>query len=1155
MLYANPTGGEVQAGAATIQQTSNTRLDVIQHSNNAVINWRGFDIAANEHTNFQQPSSSATALNRVTTPKQSQILGKLTANGKLFIVNPAGIFFGRGAQVDVSALTVSSANVGTADFMAGRYNFSAPGLPDAAIVNEGAITAAQGGLVALVAPWVRNDGVIAAQLGKVALAGGETFTLDLYGDDLIQFAVDSDSVQANVDHTGQISADGGTVYLTAQSANNVLDSAICMDGIIEARSVEADATGRVVLRGDNVELTDRSVIDVSAAAVVADGGFIEVSAKRDLDFQGHVDASAPSGTIGMLLLDPVDEIIDAGNVGPIENAVANTTVQADNTITVNTDVNMANADVGLTLDSPLITLNSNTISTMGGGFRTIGNMMSTQDFSVRTRGGNVTFDGSWSTQQTNLTLQTRVNWPLQTDNDNDGDVTTNGDIFVTAVQPIVLPFIIGGTLTIESGRGDVTFNGNTIPDRTLRVDSGTFVNNGTVTGLFSEADIDTRGDMLLGFNSIFGGITASLRFGLALSVPAGTPVSGMVGTDHGEVTLGFPSPVDFDLIINARELDLNLHPGSTGSIDGNIAIEPDPGDFPAGVDNLINGNMPNGGVDGDGLAATGLDQQDDPTSNNDPPAGLLDFEQWVLEMFGGGAIGGGLNPDVGGDPGQGDPGQDGQPAPGGGGDDPGNDPAGGNGPPAGLLDFGDWINDLFGGAVAGGLDGAGGDAPPDGGGGDTPPLHGGGDGAPADGNKSGGDPEGDPDPNPPPLPDPPGPRLPPPNWRWGPFNGLPQHHPAWANLYNLLEKRLDDAQKNLDAAKKLADADAAPIQDQINQAKDQLDRDNQNLGRLQDKKNAAQAAHNKDKEGLDRAKLDMKGVGNALSTLLFLKNKDEVYPDPGSWEADLNKLNDKYRAALDKFRAARDEAKGSQGAFDKAAGAVTDQQNIINGHNADLKKLDDQLKGVGGGDLENRQTDLNQAKADMQRGTNLFDKAPDPLGDADKKIQADKAKWDKTGTKIETPNDNPLPKDPVKPSSEEFPRIPAPPEDLEVGFGGYGTVRSDNIPGFMAERYGQQGDLANHGSAKNQAVKDFLDSETQSGWSTAAETYPRRDQFSEWQYSTTVKVNQEKGIKVTTQAGYKKGSYSMKITTEPLDKDAGWQPSSVVVNGSVKAEK
>src|SRR5205085_880198 len=97
------------------------------------------------------------------------------------------------------------------DFMAGRLTFSQPGNPHASIVNQGTITAKDAGLVGFVAPNVENDGIINAKLGKVALASGDTFTLDMAGDKLIEVAVTGDLQKQLVTNTGRIAADGGTV--------------------------------------------------------------------------------------------------------------------------------------------------------------------------------------------------------------------------------------------------------------------------------------------------------------------------------------------------------------------------------------------------------------------------------------------------------------------------------------------------------------------------------------------------------------------------------------------------------------------------------------------------------------------------------------------------------------------------------------------------------------------------------------------------------------------------------------------------------------------------------------------------------------------------------------------------------------------------------
>jgi hypothetical protein len=79
-----------------------------------------------------------------------------------------------------------------------------------------------------------------------------TYTIDFYGDDLITFAVptDSDSLQINkaIVQSGKISAPGGKVLLTANTTRGVVDQAINMSGIIEASSV-GNRAGQIILMG------------------------------------------------------------------------------------------------------------------------------------------------------------------------------------------------------------------------------------------------------------------------------------------------------------------------------------------------------------------------------------------------------------------------------------------------------------------------------------------------------------------------------------------------------------------------------------------------------------------------------------------------------------------------------------------------------------------------------------------------------------------------------------------------------------------------------------------------------------------------------------------------------------------------------------------
>lgn len=347
---ANPEGGSVVQGAATITQTNPKTVTVNQTTDKAVINWQSFSIGADETTRFNQPSSSSTTLNRVTGDQVSKILGNLSANGKVFLVNPNGIVFGAGSKIDVAALVASTADIKTENFMAGNLRFDIPGKVGAEIVNQGTITAADGGLVALVSPVLRNSGIIQARLGKVALASANGVTLDLYGDNLILFQaadkitqqmVDTDGnpVTTAIDNSGQIYADGGRVLMTANTAKGVVDNAINTTGLVSARTVEQQG-GEIVLKGEgggNVQVA--GTLDASAPNG-GDGGFIETSGEKvTISPMARITTNAPVGKTGRWLIDPTDYVIAASG-GDITSAQLATYLNA-------TDIEIQTATEGI----------------------------------------------------------------------------------------------------------------------------------------------------------------------------------------------------------------------------------------------------------------------------------------------------------------------------------------------------------------------------------------------------------------------------------------------------------------------------------------------------------------------------------------------------------------------------------------------------------------------------------------------------------------------------------------------------------------------------------------------------------------------------------------------------------------------------------------
>ena len=197
-IFALPQGGQVAAGSAQISQPNAQNMHINQATNRAIINWQSFGISYNEAVQFFQPGSTSISLNRVIGVDPSLIYGNLSANGRIFLINPNGILVGPSGVIDVNSFVASTLDIPDDDFMSGTFSFSQTlGQSLAAVVNQGSIHAAEDGFVSLIAPGVQNQGTIVANLGKVYLGGGEHVTLNFAGNDLISFAVD-EAVQGQV---------------------------------------------------------------------------------------------------------------------------------------------------------------------------------------------------------------------------------------------------------------------------------------------------------------------------------------------------------------------------------------------------------------------------------------------------------------------------------------------------------------------------------------------------------------------------------------------------------------------------------------------------------------------------------------------------------------------------------------------------------------------------------------------------------------------------------------------------------------------------------------------------------------------------------------------------------------------------------------------
>ncbi|HEX7815042.1 YDG domain-containing protein [Dyella sp.] len=376
-----PSGGQIVGGSGSIQQAGNTTT-IQQNSQVLSLNWQNFDIGADQTVNFLQPGASSIAVNRILGNTASEIYGHLNANGQVWLINPNGVIFGKGSQVNVGGIVASTLDVDDSSIGSGSVRFAGDG--KGKVTNQGSIAAANGGYVALIGNQVSNQGVIRAQLGMVALGGGSAVTLTFNDNHLVHLQVDKSTIKNMVENRQLIVADGGTVLMTAGARDSLLASVVNNTGTVQARSVE-DHNGTITLLGGmeagTVEVG--GTLDASAPNG-GNGGKIETSAANfQLATDAKITAAAPQGKAGTWLVDPTDLIIDTAAANTISTTLNQGTNVTETTsasgasgfgtqqtgngdITINAGISWTNAAATLELDA-LRNINVNAAVSGSGG--------------------------------------------------------------------------------------------------------------------------------------------------------------------------------------------------------------------------------------------------------------------------------------------------------------------------------------------------------------------------------------------------------------------------------------------------------------------------------------------------------------------------------------------------------------------------------------------------------------------------------------------------------------------------------------------------------------------------------------------------------------------------------------------------------------------
>ena len=294
---ANPTGGVAIHGQANFVSPTANQLNVVTQNgagtSHSAINWQSFSIAPGSSTNFQQPSATSTVINRVVTNTPSTLYGTLSSNGRLVLVNQAGIAVGAGAIVDTAGFAASALRMSDADALAGKLRFGDNLGSSSRISVDGRITARNGDVV-LTAPNidVGTTALIQSPNGSTVLAAGQQVEISGRGLEGISMLVRAPSDTARnlgtlrgdavgifagtLRHSGEIQAttaslQGGSVVLKA-SEDAYVDGA--------SRILATGTTGgRVDVLGNRVAVLGTSVIDASGTN---GGGAIRIGG----DYQG-----------------------------------------------------------------------------------------------------------------------------------------------------------------------------------------------------------------------------------------------------------------------------------------------------------------------------------------------------------------------------------------------------------------------------------------------------------------------------------------------------------------------------------------------------------------------------------------------------------------------------------------------------------------------------------------------------------------------------------------------------------------------------------------------------------------------------------------------------------------------------------------------------
>ncbi|MDR5774548.1 MULTISPECIES: filamentous hemagglutinin N-terminal domain-containing protein [unclassified Caballeronia] len=281
-----PQGGHYAAGAGNIAGQNGQLVITQPGSTRGVIDWKSFSIGTSNAVVFN--NGTGATLNRVTGGSPSEILGRLSATGGLYVINPQGIVVGPSGVVTTGGRFVASTlDVANDAFMKNSGALTLAGKTDDFVINLGSISSSGGDVFLIAQRAVINAGSVKAPKGTAELAVGEKVLLrDSKSSKQVFVQTGSDGVIVN---KGRI--DAAQIDLQAADGNVY---ALAGEGTRVRATGTATRDGHVWLVAGDGKVTQRGVITAKNAD--GSGGTVDTQAAQ-LAFGDNAEVHAAQWNI------------------------------------------------------------------------------------------------------------------------------------------------------------------------------------------------------------------------------------------------------------------------------------------------------------------------------------------------------------------------------------------------------------------------------------------------------------------------------------------------------------------------------------------------------------------------------------------------------------------------------------------------------------------------------------------------------------------------------------------------------------------------------------------------------------------------------------------------------------------------------------------